>query len=341
MTEKSELLACPLCGPGRVYLNPPSKEYRFGCINCPACRLTLPGEVRDPREMIEVWNTRALAQGASHTPAPVVHQINGPFASPVVQAEVVTTPCEQIPGAQHLYGTGEAGPVAWRFHWAGDEHDKPSDWECVTSESILPTNREGWVIQPLYAAPPSAVPFLCPKCGSRGETDGVATTVREDIQPSAVLPIAWEYETEMGDHGWVKVYGPVKPDTRDYRCRNARALVYTTAPSVLPDREAIAQAIYDVSVRWIEPGLGVKMVAFKDLGERDLRLHLDYADAIAALSRPQLEAEIIERCAKVAEEYGEHHERNIRSDDDLVLATISNTADDIATAIRRLKPEGK
>jgi hypothetical protein len=40
--------------------------------------------------------------------------------------------------------------------------------------------------------------------------------------------VAWEYETEMGDHGYVKVYGPIKPDTRDYRCRNARALVYAT-----------------------------------------------------------------------------------------------------------------
>ena len=63
-TKASELLACPQCGRGEVYLNPPSKKYRYGAINCTACLLTLPGEIKDQRELIEVWNNRA-----SPTPA--------------------------------------------------------------------------------------------------------------------------------------------------------------------------------------------------------------------------------------------------------------------------------
>jgi hypothetical protein len=58
MSTQPELLPCPLCGPGAVYLNAPSEEYRHGSINCAGCMLTLPGEIKDQREMIEVWNTR-------------------------------------------------------------------------------------------------------------------------------------------------------------------------------------------------------------------------------------------------------------------------------------------
>ncbi len=42
-------------------------------------------------------------------------------------------------------------PVAWRYRWNhGDE------WEAVELESMLPTNRDAWQIQPLYATPPAA-----------------------------------------------------------------------------------------------------------------------------------------------------------------------------------------
>jgi hypothetical protein len=56
--ETVPLEPCPLCGPGKVYLNPPNPTHRLGSINCPACLLTLPAEIKDQRELIEVWNTR-------------------------------------------------------------------------------------------------------------------------------------------------------------------------------------------------------------------------------------------------------------------------------------------
>lgn len=50
-----------------------------------------------------------------------------------------------------------------------------------------------------------------------------------------------------------------------------------------PDREAIAKAIYEVSRKAIEPGLGMKLCEYEDLEPRDLRLHRDYADAALSL----------------------------------------------------------
>jgi Lar family restriction alleviation protein len=44
-------------------------------------------------------------------------------------------------------------PVAWRYRWSA-----PVDalWETVASQDMLPTNRSGWEIEPLYAVSPSS-----------------------------------------------------------------------------------------------------------------------------------------------------------------------------------------
>lgn len=57
--------------------------------------------------------------------------------------------------------------------------------------------------------------------------------------------------------------------------------------SNLPSREAIAKAIYAVSVRWIAPNFppGHKQRDFDELPEFERRLHFDYADAVRALIR--------------------------------------------------------
>lgn len=58
MSEALKLLPCPFCGEKRIALNGPSNEYRYGCINCPACMAFLPGAVSDEAELIACWNTR-------------------------------------------------------------------------------------------------------------------------------------------------------------------------------------------------------------------------------------------------------------------------------------------
>lgn len=56
--HESALLPCPFCGEKRIYLNEPSEGYRHGSINCPACLVVMPGEVRDRNELISCWNAR-------------------------------------------------------------------------------------------------------------------------------------------------------------------------------------------------------------------------------------------------------------------------------------------
>lgn len=41
--------------------------------------------------------------------------------------------------------------VAWRFRWY-EPHD--ALWEIVPHKNMLPTNRNGWIIEPLFATPP-------------------------------------------------------------------------------------------------------------------------------------------------------------------------------------------
>lgn len=44
-------------------------------------------------------------------------------------------------------------PVAWRYRWSA-----PVDalWETVSDQIMLPTNRDGWQVEPLYAAQPAS-----------------------------------------------------------------------------------------------------------------------------------------------------------------------------------------
>ncbi len=56
-----ELLPCPFCGEKRIFLNEPSKHHRYGSINCPACLVCMPGEVRDQNELVFCWNERSGA----------------------------------------------------------------------------------------------------------------------------------------------------------------------------------------------------------------------------------------------------------------------------------------
>lgn len=53
----TDLLPCPLCGEKHISLNKPGFNYKKGSINCPACLLTLPGEVNEA-ELIRCWNDR-------------------------------------------------------------------------------------------------------------------------------------------------------------------------------------------------------------------------------------------------------------------------------------------
>jgi hypothetical protein len=58
-----DLLPCPFCGEGRIYLNEPTDpRRRGGSINCPACLVVMPGEIIGPKwrnELIGCWNVRA------------------------------------------------------------------------------------------------------------------------------------------------------------------------------------------------------------------------------------------------------------------------------------------
>jgi hypothetical protein len=71
-----------------------------------------------------------------------------------LQAEGVTTPCEQIPGAQHLYGTGEAEPVALSA-LLSDIADELEQNRRLVSNPILTAKTIGIALE--KAAPPSAV----------------------------------------------------------------------------------------------------------------------------------------------------------------------------------------
>ena len=55
-----KLKPCPFCGEKRIFLNEPSVHHRYGCINCPACLVVMPGEANDQNETITAWNTRAV-----------------------------------------------------------------------------------------------------------------------------------------------------------------------------------------------------------------------------------------------------------------------------------------
>jgi transcription elongation factor Elf1 len=57
--SKPDLLPCPFCGEKKIFLNEPSKYHRYGSINCPACLVSMPGEVMDQNELIGCWNARA------------------------------------------------------------------------------------------------------------------------------------------------------------------------------------------------------------------------------------------------------------------------------------------
>lgn len=55
------LLPCPFCGEPKISLNPPTKDWPKGSINCPACLAMIPGEVRGDGwedELIAQWNSR-------------------------------------------------------------------------------------------------------------------------------------------------------------------------------------------------------------------------------------------------------------------------------------------
>jgi len=57
------------------------------------------------------------------------------------------------------------------------------------------------------------------------------------------------------------------------------------------DRVAVARALYEVGRKAIEPTLGMRLCDFEQLEGRDLKLHLDYADAaIKTLRNPPLPA---------------------------------------------------
>lgn len=56
-----ELLPCPFCGEGKIFLNPPSEHHPRGSINCPACLVVMPGAVggdAQEAELIASWNLR-------------------------------------------------------------------------------------------------------------------------------------------------------------------------------------------------------------------------------------------------------------------------------------------
>lgn len=188
-----ELKHCPLCGPGQVSLNPPSEIYRYGSINCPGCMLTLPGEIKDQRELIEVWNTRAPSDPKSAVPEPVRDAQGSRGGEPVAYASAeqiaeivdkndkfgVDIPLRKTPAGlfqMPLYAnpaaqcapqpstamTASAEPVAWRFR------DTSNNWLYLESEPTSLTAGRLNEVQPLYASPPPP-----------------ADTVREALQVAA------------------------------------------------------------------------------------------------------------------------------------------------------------
>ncbi len=59
---------------------------------------------------------------------------------------------EVIEIARTALSQAQPEPVAWRYRWASADPD--SSWDAVTHENMLPTNRDGWVIEPLYVTHP-------------------------------------------------------------------------------------------------------------------------------------------------------------------------------------------
>jgi len=147
----SELLPCPLCGPGKVFLNPPSETYRHGSINCPACLLTLPGEIKDPREMIEVWNTRPAGWQPIETVPKDGTKVDLLYPYPRGR----TNDCQWREGG--VYGTGN---WYWQTPTWGSQPGKgvgwhllpESEWETHHYPNDEPTH---WMTPP---APPEVKP---------------------------------------------------------------------------------------------------------------------------------------------------------------------------------------
>jgi hypothetical protein len=57
-SEAIAVKPCPFCGEEKIFLNDPSPVYRYGCINCPACLVVMPGACSDKQELISCWNER-------------------------------------------------------------------------------------------------------------------------------------------------------------------------------------------------------------------------------------------------------------------------------------------
>lgn len=81
-------------------------------------------------------------------------------------------------------------------------------------------------------------------------------------QPSGE-PVAWQYEAEIGDHGYVTTCSPTRPSSRDYRIRNVKPLYDHPESAVsCAAREALADLVS--SLRQAESMLSSHIEEFHD-----------------------------------------------------------------------------
>jgi hypothetical protein len=170
MTEAAkladDLLPCPFCGEARIFLNRPSQHYRYGSINCPACLVVMPGEVRDQNELIDCWNARSGPRDVREALERIEKLINGgrPNAAiSAIRAMISSLPASGTAGEEwqpietapkdgtHILATWiDSWPnhphveavyfaeTAWFYSYDGDGHSRPpSHWRPLIAPVAL------------------------------------------------------------------------------------------------------------------------------------------------------------------------------------------------------------
>lgn len=91
---------------------------------------------------------------------------------------------------------GEA--VAWRYRW---KNDPEASWDAVSDEAMLPTNREGWHIEPLgvLATPPRSEGVRGSEVQSESAIEALATRLREAAHYCTKLPELEYHCREVAD----------------------------------------------------------------------------------------------------------------------------------------------
>lgn len=133
---ESTLLPCPFCGEKRISFNEPTKEYRYGSINCPGCLVTMPGEVRDQDELIGCWNAREPVLTGLQEDLILMsfHNEPTPHPGPVAQKPKVTIKPMQLSGGRTEYfvsikvGDRDVTPHVFREEFKAAYHVALYDW---------------------------------------------------------------------------------------------------------------------------------------------------------------------------------------------------------------------